>query len=162
MGTPTQIVLLRHAEKPDDKTDPDLSTKGQQRAAALAIAIPARFGAMDELFATKASKDSNRPVETLTPLSQRLQLRIRSKWKMKEVADLAAQILSGKFDGENLVVCWHHETLPELAAALRVRGGPASWSDGVFDRFWVITYDASGAASFADLPQHLLAGDTSV
>src|SRR3977135_4277449 len=41
---PSRILLMRHAEKPDDPGDPDLTEAGRARAAALARYIPATFG----------------------------------------------------------------------------------------------------------------------
>jgi broad specificity phosphatase PhoE len=37
---PNQIVILRHAEKPEDQRDPDLSPAGEERAKMLATLIP--------------------------------------------------------------------------------------------------------------------------
>jgi hypothetical protein len=69
---PQQIVILRHAEKPDHRGDKALSTKGFTRAAAIAVYLPAAFGVPDFIVATMESVDSNRPVLTVTPLAQRL------------------------------------------------------------------------------------------
>jgi len=81
-----QIIIIRHGEKPGDPTTDndadgiDLSTRGYERAGALAVYIPATFGKPNFLFATQASKRSNRPVETITPLAQALKLDIDSKY----------------------------------------------------------------------------------
>jgi hypothetical protein len=40
---PRQIMVLRHAEKPSDDTDPNLSLAGELRAKMLASLIPQRF-----------------------------------------------------------------------------------------------------------------------
>lgn len=72
MGKPSRVLLLRHAEKPKGDNDPHLSDRGHERAAALAVRIPHVFGRPDQLFATAPSSESNRPVETLTPLSSAL------------------------------------------------------------------------------------------
>src|SRR5690349_20849493 len=83
---PKQVLIIRHGEKPgdpgvDSPSDPrDLSTKGYERAGALAPYIPATFPKPDFLFATQASKHSNRPVETITPLSAALGLTINSTY----------------------------------------------------------------------------------
>ena len=69
---PAQILLLRHAEKPDSATDMGLSTRGQLRAAALAIYLPTVFGRPSHLVSAAQSKDSNRPALTLKPLSEAL------------------------------------------------------------------------------------------
>jgi hypothetical protein len=45
-----KILLMRHAEKPDDPLDPKLSVAGSARAQKLAQYIPETFGKPDFLF----------------------------------------------------------------------------------------------------------------
>ena len=68
---PRQLVILRHAEKPDDPRDPDLSPEGDARAQMLATLIPRRFPNPDRLFCAARSRHSNHPYDTLAPLAQR-------------------------------------------------------------------------------------------
>jgi Histidine phosphatase superfamily (branch 1) len=71
---PRIVMIIRHAEKPagtEGEKDPNLSDRGYERAAALAKVIPERFPKPDFLIATRRSKHSNRPVETVTPLATR-------------------------------------------------------------------------------------------
>lgn len=64
---PAQILIIRHGEKPgnpgvDNKDDgPDLSTKGYERAAALAFELPAAFGEIDYLFAAPQVNEQRSP-----------------------------------------------------------------------------------------------------
>jgi len=75
-----QIVILRHAEKPGDPAQDQpadgisLSVRGFARASALAYLLPNHYQSPSFLFATQQSKHSNRPIETVTPLSERLGL----------------------------------------------------------------------------------------
>jgi hypothetical protein len=69
---PSLVVLMRHAEKPSDPKDPDLSAAGFERAQKLAQYILQQFGVADFLFATAISKHSARPYETLKPLSKKI------------------------------------------------------------------------------------------
>jgi hypothetical protein len=121
-----------------------------------------RFPTPDFLFATQASNNSNRPVETITPLSVALQLEINSKHSdtHHEVKQVATDIRNhGRYAGKIVLICWHHGKIPDLAQALGV-SNPPSWPGSVFDRVWQITY-TDGAASLQDLPQMLLYGDSS-
>jgi hypothetical protein len=154
------VVLLRHAEKPLDDTDADLSPRGRERAAALAVRIPHLYAGPRFLFASARSRESNRPVETLTPLASALKLDIDSRWKDDDFAGVAAEILGGKYDGAIVAVCWHHGKLAELAHALGVKPKPGAWDGAVFDQFWEITYGAGDAASISKTPQKLLFGDS--
>jgi hypothetical protein len=162
---PATVLLIRHAEKPDTD-DPNLSPLGFERARL----IPRLFGAApappphnlprpDALFAARPTRRSNRPLETLTPLSGFLKLPINSDFAEYDVDDLAALLLGGRFAGKVVLVAWHHGALPELAEALGAIPPYDPWPDGQFDRIWRIDY-GSGRAMLADLPQVLLPGDS--
>jgi hypothetical protein len=49
-----------------------------------------------------------------------------------------------------VVVCWNHETIPQLAAAMGIRPPPPKWKGDIFDRVYLITY-RGGRASLAEL-----------
>jgi hypothetical protein len=112
------------------------------------------------LIATQASKSSNRPVETITPLSAALNLTYDDKHADGDYAKVASDILTNsKYAGAVVLVCWHHGNIPNLATALGVAEPPA-WPGSVFDRVWVISY-MGGKASLANDAQMLLDGDSS-
>ena len=75
MGAKT-ILIIRHAEKPDDPCEPNLTPEGQARAKHLASYLPATHGRPDFLFASSVSKHSKRPIETLDPLAAQCLLKI--------------------------------------------------------------------------------------
>jgi broad specificity phosphatase PhoE len=157
---PRIVLIIRHAEKPDDKSDPDLSPRGFERAGALAKAIPDHFPRPDYLFATKRSKGSNRPVETITPLSKALQEPIETTFADDDFAQLAHEVLTHpKFDGKTVLIAWHHQKIPDLAKALGVQNAPDKWNPDVFDRVWQITYENS-VPVWKDLPEAALPGDS--
>jgi phosphohistidine phosphatase SixA len=159
-GKPKQILLMRHAEKNDLKTDPDLNPRGFLRAAALPRLFPATFDTPEFLFASKASRHSNRPIETITPLARALHLPINTNYSEEEYPPLAAEVLANpRFSGKTVLICWHHGVIPQFAARLGVAKPPAKWPDTQFDRIWKIQY-TGGVATLADLPQHLLDGDS--
>ncbi len=166
---PRIVMIIRHAEKPDaDPTatekDINLSKRGFERAEALAKALcgegRADFPRPDFLIATKASKGSNRPVETITPLAAALHEPIESTFKDKEFAEVAHAVLTDpKYAGKTVLIAWHHGTIPDLAKALGVKDPPQKWQDEVFDRVWEITYN-NGTASLKNLPEGALPGDS--
>ena len=160
MTTPLRVLIIRHGEKPSSGDDPNLSPRGFERAAALAIGIPNDFTRPDFLFATRASHESTRPVLTITPLSQALGLAIDDKHKADDFQKVADDLLGNdKYAGRVVCVCWHHGKIPELATALGAQGVPSPWNEAVFDRVWQLDYDAGGAVTFSNLPQKLLFGD---
>jgi hypothetical protein len=158
---PDTIFIIRHAEKPPSggPPDPHLTDTGRARAAAL-VRYP--FPPLAAIFAAKTSLESARPVETVTPIAaDRRLLPVRADVKDKEFPQLVPQVLSRDFDGKDILICWHHGEIPDLARALGA-AVPASyrWPCGVFDRVWVLTYAADGTVTREDRPQHLLPGDS--
>jgi hypothetical protein len=158
MSHPSRILILRHGEKPT--SGPYLSMKGYERSGALAWAIPAVLEP-DDLFATKPSEHSNRPVETLTPLADRLNADIDEDYQDDDYDVLAELLLTDEqYAHEKIVICWHHGHIPALAAALGATDAPDTWDEAVFDRFWLLIYEKEGKVKFLDLPQRLLFGDS--
>jgi phosphohistidine phosphatase SixA len=150
---PAQIILIRHAEKPDDPNDPHLSPAGRKRAERFASFIVTnttlmRFGAPVAVFATKTTKDDNgqRTQETVAPLAKALKLEVQTPFHGRQYAELAASILGNRsFAGKTVVICWNHEMIPELAAALGVTPKPAKWKGSVYDQLYVISYQKGNA-----------------
>ncbi len=83
--SPAHILILRHAEKPPaSENSPDLNAEGKARAEALAKLFarsddrPNPFPAPEFIFATKETKKSHRPAETVAPLAKTLGLKVNS------------------------------------------------------------------------------------
>ena len=104
-------------------------------------------------------KHSNRPIETITPLSQSLKLPINHDFADIETASLAKLVMGGKYAGKTVLICWHHGEIPHLAAAFGVVGAPKHWDEAVFDKVWQITW-VDGVATLKIVPQELLPGDS--
>jgi broad specificity phosphatase PhoE len=138
---------MRHAEKPDDATNPDLSAAGRERAEALPHRINTILsGPINFIFAAARSARSDRPAETVTPLSQASGVEIDSTFADKDYPELAAQLLSHQtYDDQRIVVCWHHEHIPSFARNLGAPAGsyPTTWPGSVFDL--ILKFDWAGA-----------------
>ena len=164
---PAQIILIRHAEKPDDKDDPHLTAKGREHARALVNYVThtpelLTNGTPAALFATHATAHdrSLRPHETLEPLAKELKLKIQTPVLAKDYAALAKQILGNrKFQGRTVLICWTHTEITQLAAALGVKPEPKEWKAGDFDRVLLISYH-DGKAGLSELNQKLSADST--
>jgi hypothetical protein len=177
--------------KKDDDGGNDLSIQGSARAAALpSLFVPGqsqlacefdfdppsfacsyekvplagtrpRFPTPNSIFATQQSKNSKRPIETVTPLAIALGLPLNDgfKDKDKDVEKMVHAILNDTaFAGKVVLICWHHGKIPDIAKALGV-SRPPKWDGKVFDRVWQITFP-KGKANLEDLPQRLLFGDS--
>ena len=161
---PATVLLIRHAEKP--ASGMDLAPAGYARAKVLpelfggaGAAAPHNLPRPDFLFATRASKNSNREVETILPLSEALKMPISHEIDDKDFATLAKELLSGKYAGKVVLVAWHHGSIPGLAKALGATPPYDPWPETQFDRVWRIDY-VGGKAVLTDLPEGLMAGDS--
>lgn len=151
---PAQIILIRHAEKPADPENPHLSPAGLKRADALVSFIttdPAmtRFGLPVAVFATQTTKHDagQRTQETVAPLAKALKLPVLTPYLGKDYAALAKQILANPaYAGKTVLICWNHEAIPQLAAALGVLPEPPKWKGKVFDQVYIISYHDGKAA----------------
>jgi hypothetical protein len=162
---PKEIIIIRHAEEPGGNSI-HLSSKGQKRAQALADffqtnAIVTRYGLPVALFAPRSRPNqSKRSEETLVPTSQALGETIREPVTQEQYLALAQRILRAPdLKGKTVVIAWTHSYIAPLAAALGARPKPRAWKSSVYDRAWVITR-SGGRVTLADIPQHLLSGDS--
>jgi hypothetical protein len=162
---PACVLIIRHAEKPP--AGDGLNERGERRAAALPRLFAKAEGRPDPLprpdfvFATRDSKASRRPSLTVAPLARELGLPVNTEHPNRDFSKLARELLSDpKYAGKTVLICWHQGTAPDLARRLKAPDAPANWKSSVFDRVWRIDYGADGEATFRDLPQRLLDGDT--
>jgi len=142
---PRQILLIRHAEKPD--TGPDgmpagpavgveeggapnphsLTPRGWQRAGALAALLARAGGAEPQLtaptvllapdYGEPALTTFHRTVQTITPLARRLQLPVRTSCAKGAERELVADHVWPAAD-ECVLVCWEHQHLTDILDAM--------------------------------------------
>jgi hypothetical protein len=172
----TKIMLIRHAEKPDGKDGGvdqkgnadkhDLIVRGWQRAGALVqffanprdpngpIKRPAT------LFATEPGSESKRPLHTVTPLAELINVDIDSS-----IAEGSEPDLVNKASASNgiVLIAWHHEKIPAIAnLILQNQSAPQKWPSDRFDVVWTFgRAAANGPWTFSQAPQLLLSGDSS-
>lgn len=133
---PTMILVMRHAERPADPSDPDLTKQGKARAKRLATYIPKEFGKPDFIFAAAISRHSARPYQTVLPLSKQTKVSIDAKIADNDYGVLAQKLLTKKrYAGKSIVVCWHHGNIPSLMRMLGAPSGsyPNPWNHTVFN-----------------------------
>ena len=107
-----------------------------------------RFGLPVALFATRTTKHDTgvRTQETLVPLSKALKLRVQTPYLGSNYAELAKAILANpEYAGKSVLICWNHENIPQLTAALGVTPEPAKWKGKVFDLVYIISYKNGSA-----------------
>jgi hypothetical protein len=135
---------------------------------------PPLFPVPNFLFATQqtASGGSNRPYETIVPLSEALPgapVFINNGYPNGNYADVATEILTtnpAKYAGQVVLICWHHGNIPALAEQFQVPAKEikklnfTKWPPTVFDVIFLITWPG-GQATLNLGYQQLLYGDTS-
>jgi hypothetical protein len=176
----TKIMLMRHAEKPakdgapygvtleGERSKESLRIRGWQRAGALiTLLAPAAqvelvsLATPSFLFASKPlrRKGSKRPIETITPLAERLALKINSSFERSDCEGVVEEVLSCS---GVVLICWQREYIPEIASHIlgSKKIAPANWPEDCFDMIWVFDLDrVSNRYKFTQVPQNLLAGD---
>jgi hypothetical protein len=166
-ATPSQVMLIRHGEKPDSGNG--LSDIGFRRAVALVPFFTqkdssAPYGVPVVAYAQASSKnhESTRPIQTVAPTANALGVELIASYTFANYKPMVDEIMSSSaYDGKAVLICWSHEKLGDIAGAFGVSPKP-TYPHGVYDRLWLITFDStSGKASFEDLPQQLLYGDSS-
>jgi hypothetical protein len=166
IAQPAQVIIIRHAEKPDEGNE--LSLQGEERAAAL---VP-YFLKTDEVlkFKTpvaiyaqrpKGPTSSLRSIQTVKPLADALHLRVNDSFERDDFKNMVDDIVHKKeYEGRMVLICWEHKVIPEIALEFGVEDAPTKWPGEDFDRTWVITFKPSKRPHCKNLPQKLMYGDS--
>jgi hypothetical protein len=168
-ASPDRVIIIRHAEKPEDKKDDtgSLSPVGVERAKKLVDyfekTLANKYGVPVAIYTFKSKQDGKkfRGVETVTPLATSLKVEVDSSFKEGEEKDLVKFISkAGHYEGKTVLICWEHHLMHEILKQFGMKHAP-DVPDAAFDRTWVVDLDKNGDfADFHDLPQHLMPGDS--
>jgi broad specificity phosphatase PhoE len=139
---PTIVLVVRHAEKASDTTDPPLSDAGRARADALAHV--AGSAGVSAVFHTQFKRTQ----QTVAPLAARLNLTPITH-PANDTPGLVSAIQS-KWRGRTVVVAGHSNSVPEIVKGL---AGVAmdDIPDAQFDNLYVVVLPPAGAASLTQL-----------
>ncbi|HEY2963697.1 MAG TPA: hypothetical protein VGJ37_14855 [Pyrinomonadaceae bacterium] len=177
----TKIMLIRHAEKPakdgapygvtrkGEQSKESLEIRGWQRAGALSTLLAPSNGHFQHtslakpqfLYASKPlrRKGSRRPIETITPLAEKLGLGIHSDFARSEFDQMVEEAFSCR---GIVLICWQREYIPQIAAHIVGQDHivPTTWPEDRFDMIWLFDLDRSATRyKFRQVPQKLLKGD---
>src|SRR5882724_2234155 len=135
----TTVIVVRHAEKNIEPTnpDPDLSPAGQARAQELAR----MFGGagINAIYATQFKRTQ----QTVKPLGDRLGL-AASVVEARNTQDLIRQILT-VHRGQTVFVAGHNNTAPEIVKALGGGDFPVI-PENEYDNMFIVTVYRFGRA----------------
>lgn len=177
----TKVMVIRHAEKPTGEPPPygvtdegehedeSLTVRGWQRAGALAALLAPPDGSPRDpalaepryIYASKPTKrnGSRRPLETVTPLADKLAIRVNTNFQRGDYAEMLEEALTCR---GAVLISWQHEFIPEMAKLLldQEPAAPQEWPEDRYDVIWVFDLDSSsGRYSFTQVAQNLLVGD---
>ncbi|HEY8223780.1 MAG TPA: hypothetical protein VIG25_00800 [Pyrinomonadaceae bacterium] len=180
-GKAVKIMVIRHAEKPAKDGPPyGVTVKGERSKESLEVRGWQRAGAMTKLFAPASGqfqhpalakpqflytskplrrRGSRRPIETITPLADKLAIRINSNFARDEIESMLEEVFLCK---GVVLICWQREYIPRIASQIlgSENVAPTSWPDDRFDMVWVFDLVRSSAKyKFKQVPQQLLRGD---
>ena len=177
----TKIMLLRHAEKPARDNAPfGVTRKGQRSKEALTVRGWQRAGALANFFAPANGhlqhpslatphflyaskpllrKGSRRSLQTITPLSEKLAIKINSDFERSEFESMVEHAFSRN---GVVLICWQREYIPDIASLILGKNNlaPSDWPEDRYDMIWVFDLDHSRSRyRFQQVSQELLAGD---
>ncbi len=188
MDAPPEVIyIIRHAEKPrkpplsgvdfeGGQNEHSLLPRGWQRSGALAALFhpdsgPARpsLRVPSVLVAPSwghpGKTAAHRSYQTIQGLGEQLGLPVTSPFAQGQEQDLADTLVRS-YSGV-VLICWEHKHIPVIASALPVVSGtviPRKWPGDRYDVIWSFTLvPGLGPVryTFGQIPQQLLAGDTS-
>lgn len=168
---PSQVIIIRHAEKFEDRHKIHLNSRGLTRAKALAQFFQSdprvlEYGLAAAIIAQRPSqhKSSVRCEETVEPLAQALGQTVINRFAYGEVRELAEWLrASREWDSKSVLICAAHMDIVPLARALGVpHVRQLVWPHETYDRVWLIDFSQPDGqvSSFRDIPQSLLFGDS--
>lgn len=168
---PAQVIIIRHAEKFEDRHKIHLNPRGYTRAKALAQFFQSdprvlEHGVVAAIIAQRPAprRESVRCRETVEPLAHALAQKVIEPFAKGEVKELAEWLRAGKeWDSKSVLVCAAHLDIVPLALALGVPlVRQLVWPHETYDRVWLIDFSPKDGKviSFRDIPQCLLFGDS--
>lgn len=168
---PAQVMIIRHAEKFEDRQKISLNPRGKTRAAALSQFFQhdprvLKHGVVSAIIAQRPNqkKKSVRCEETVEPLSKALGQEVINRFAYGEVKELVEWLKSTKeWDSKSALICAQHEDIIPLAKAFGVESISQSvWPHETYDRVWLLDFSPNEGKliSFQDIPQNLLFGDS--
>jgi len=185
------LMIIRHAEKPVGSGAPyGITADGVQDAHSLTVRGWTRAGALVGLFdprdasgdplalyaglsrpttvvaaePTTGTSKSKRAEETVTPLAAALGTDLDLTYSLGQEAELASWLTGPDGPSGPTLVAWEHQHILDIIANLGqiTPTPPKSWPAGRFDIVYVFTRATRGHGwAFAQIPQMLLAGDSS-
>lgn len=159
-----EVLIIRHAER--DGILDRLTSAGDARAKAYVhyfenLNLDGRPIHLTHLFAEK----SVRTRHTLDPLSHDDGLPLDTRFATPDYDKLADDLRTHSY-GKEILICWHHSSIPKLITALggdtQILLPKGKWPQGTYDWIIDLRFHPSGklsASSQECVHEHLMPGD---
>lgn len=132
------VFFIRHGEKPDDRDQTGLSAQGKQRAQCLrrVFGRGSNYNVGHVMAqAYKPNGKRKRPYDTVEPVAKDLGLTVDTSCGRDDAKCVKKVVNKYKGPG-NILICWEHKMLAELAEILGAEKAPDYPRDR-FDRIWI-------------------------
>ena len=174
----TLVMVIRHAEKPDDDSGPGIDANGNEDESSLTEQGWDRARRLVDLFTTAPGVSQPGPVrpraiyaagandegrgartrETVLPLATELGIPLDTRFGKGDEEELVEHVIAQP--GPTLI-SWQHSGIPTIAEAFPgvTPEPPSEWPDDRFDVIWTLTRTADGW-HFAQSPELVLPHDS--
>lgn len=140
----TTFILVRHAEKADDTSNPDLSSEGYERSNLLARMLT------EIEFDAVYSTPYIRTIETVRQIAEQNQLDI-TEYQPGEIETVAADLIE-KHYGNCVLIAGHSNTTPEFANALLGREEfTQKFDETDYENILIVTLSSDGHSNLLHL-----------
>ncbi|CAK7231841.1 hypothetical protein SBRCBS47491_008066 [Sporothrix bragantina] len=140
------VYMIRHGEKPDSGNG--LNAEGLERAQCLRTLF-GTSGSYNIGYIMAQQPKSNgkrqRPLDTVKPLAKDLGLTVDTSCD-RDDEDCVVKTITGYKGSGNILLCWEHEELTNLAKALGVKKAP-TYPSNSFNLIWTLPPDYKTVAS---------------
>ncbi|KAI0395719.1 putative phosphoglycerate mutase family protein [Xylariaceae sp. FL0594] len=137
------VYLIRHGEKPSDDSQTGLSPRGEQRAQCLRSVFGAASGYYNVGYILAQTPEANgqkaRPYLTVQPLADDLGLAVDTSCD-RDDAKCVKDAVEGYMGQGNILICWEHKQLNNLAEELGAKDVD-NYPDDAYDLIWTQPYD---------------------
>ncbi|KAM0748606.1 hypothetical protein T439DRAFT_327869 [Meredithblackwellia eburnea MCA 4105] len=139
-----KVVIIRHGEKPKDKSLPGLSRAGRKRAQCIRKVFGKsskhNFGLILAESYNHNTMTRGRPFLTVKHLAQDLGLPVDTTCERDDFKCVRRKVEEfAKTSGKDVLICWKHSFIAEIAKELGASAVRTSYPDKRFDIAWILS-----------------------
>jgi len=144
-----KIILMRHAEKPDNGDN--LNCQGLNRSLALPAVLFKKFGKPGNVYipaiATGSVTKHVRMLQTISPFVIKYGLSVNSAFDVNDAKGIANALIR---ENGTVIVVWEHQALVPILSYLGGDIKKLKWPPDDFDTIWIVTFKKGRAVLTID------------